>query len=155
MMCPNRGNLFQPRAAVSVGSAAGTTPARGSTGPARGDSASNRHPGDGQVQRPRCASQEATVGGKTVHLVERPINVSVRENVVGTQARPSASMRGSCLVVQLPRFARFSCFRRPARARASLPGTWMVRRGSTVRVRQRASRKSCKWAFCCLRRRRA
>ena len=29
----------------------------------------------------------------------------------------------------------------------------MVRRGSTVRVRQRASRKTCKWAFCCLSRR--
>jgi hypothetical protein len=26
MMCPNRGNLFQPRAAVSAGFAAGTTP---------------------------------------------------------------------------------------------------------------------------------
>ena len=52
-----------------------------------------------------------------------------RANEMRTSARPRAGTRGSRLFVRSLRFAA------------------MVRRGSTVRVRQRASQKPCKWAF--------
>ncbi len=66
---------------------------------------------------------------------------NLRANVVRTSARPRASTRGSLLATRSLRLARFSCPQRPARAPASLAGTSMVRRGSTVRVRQRALQK--------------
>ena len=62
-----------------------------------------------------------------------------RANEVRTSARPRTGTRGSHPLVRSLRFAAPSCPRRPTRARASRPCSRMVRRGSTVRVRQRAS----------------
>ena len=61
-----------------------------------------------------------------------------RANVVRTPAGPRASTRGSRFGARSHRFAGFSFLLRPWCARASLPRTSMVRRGSPVRVRKRA-----------------
>jgi hypothetical protein len=68
-----------------------------------------------------------------------PMQRTARANMVRTSACPRASTRGSLPQVRSLRFAAVSWSRRPGRARASLPCPRMVRRGSTVRVRQRAS----------------
>jgi hypothetical protein len=63
-------------------------------------------------------------------------------NEVRTSARPRASTRGSFFGVGSLRFAARSWSPRPGRARASRVWPRMVRRGSTVRVRQRALAKA-------------
>ena len=76
-----------------------------------------------------------------------------RANVVRTSPRPRASTHGSLLRVRSLRFAALSRSRRPGRARASRLWPRMVRRRSTVRVRQRAFEEGKSpeiGEFCCL-----
>ena len=71
----------------------------------------------------------------------------------GTSARARPVTRGHGRHVPNPRFPGEKCSRMTARARRYRLKTSMVRRGSTVRVRQRASQKASKWPFLLSRRR--
>jgi hypothetical protein len=91
-----------------------------------------------QAQRAGVTSSLASSGQSGA----LPMLLTTRANEVRTPAPPRASTGGSLLSVRSPRCAALSCPRRPRRARASRVCPRMVRRGSPVRVRKRASTKA-------------
>ena len=93
----------------------------------------------GAGSRQSAAGVVCCTNGQHAAGTRRRNRASARRN--GTSARARAVTRGHCRHTMNGRFAGQTCSRMPGRVRAYRLRTSMVRRGSTVRVRQRALQK--------------
>ena len=94
--------------------------------------------GAGQLDDATHWRRQQTVSSRRCLLHKRTTR---RGYETGTSARARAVTRGHCRHTMNGRFAGQTCSRMPGRVRAYRLRTSMVRRGSTVRVRQRALQK--------------
>jgi len=118
-----------------------------------------RHEQPRVAASPGCRSLQRSIGSRVYPRNAPAFTVWVRKPIprhgclfsesatsrgyeAGTPARPRSGTRGHCRHTPIGKFAGQTCPRMTARVRG-----YMVRRGSTVRVRQRALENASKWRF--------